>query len=95
MHPFQPSTTKGLLELAGCGRDSDSGYSSYSSTVFDCLVAADSETLQNASFKVSESGQFGTWAFLPVTDGTFVQELPSDQLLNGRVNGKRILSGVS
>lgn len=81
--------------MAGCDSDSDGGYDLHSLSVFDCLVAADSETLQNASFKVSETGQFGTWAFLPVTDGTFVQELPSDQLLNGRVNGKRILSGVS
>ena len=57
-------------------------------------MAADSEALQRASFSVSEAGLFGTWAFLPVTDGDFVQQLPSDQLLSGRVNGKRILSGV-
>ncbi|KAF2268888.1 alpha/beta-hydrolase [Lojkania enalia] len=58
-----------------------------------CLRASDSEVLQNASFKVSEAGPFGTFAFLPVTDGTFVQQRPTQQLLAKAVKGKRILSG--
>lgn len=50
--------------------------------------------LQNASFKVSEAGPWGTFAFLPVTDGTFIQDLPSSQLFSGSaLNGKRMLSG--
>ena len=50
--------------------------------------------LQNASARVSESGDFGSFAFLPVTDGDFVQALPSKQLLKKAVNGKRLLLGV-
>jgi carboxylesterase type B len=36
---------------------------------------------------------YGTWAFLPVTDGTLVQSLPSTQLLEKRVNGRSLLVG--
>jgi hypothetical protein len=34
-------------------------------------------------------------AFLPVTDGTFITALPSAQLNQGRVNGRRMLVAVS
>lgn len=47
----------------------------------------------NASAAVSQSGTWGTWAFLPVTDGTFIQERPSKQLSQGRVNGLNHLAG--
>lgn len=63
--------------------------------VFDCLVNADTDTLQYASANVSISGAWGTWAFLPVVDGDFIQELPSKQLYTKKVSGKRVLSGVS
>ena len=36
---------------------------------------------------------YGTWAFLPVTDGTFVQDIPSQQLLRKQVNGRNLLIG--
>ncbi|KAJ5773640.1 hypothetical protein N7457_008536 [Penicillium paradoxum] len=61
--------------------------------VFDCLVNADTETLQYASANVSISGAWGTWAFLPVVDGDFIQELPSKQLHKKKVSGQRVLSG--
>ncbi|KAJ5800491.1 CAZyme family CE10 [Penicillium psychrosexuale] len=61
--------------------------------VFDCLVNADTDTLQYASANVSISGAWGTWAFLPVVDGDFIQELPSKQLYTKKVSGKRVLSG--
>ncbi|KAI4104941.1 MAG: hypothetical protein L6R37_002984 [Teloschistes peruensis] len=64
-----------------------------SASIFNCLVAKDTETLQNASAYVSGSSRFGTWGFLPVTDGIFMQQLPSQQLLSRRVNGRRVLSG--
>ena len=64
------------------------------STVFECLQNADTITLQNASAYISANGKFGQWAFLPVTDGDFLQKRPSEQLLSGEVNGLRILSGV-
>ncbi|KAL8748907.1 MAG: hypothetical protein Q9184_007029, partial [Pyrenodesmia sp. 2 TL-2023] len=64
-----------------------------SESIFNCLISKDTDTLQNASAYISGSGRYGTWAFLPVTDGSFIQQLPSQQLLEKRVNGRRILSG--
>ncbi|KAI4174644.1 MAG: hypothetical protein LQ343_002217 [Gyalolechia ehrenbergii] len=64
-----------------------------SNSIFQCLVNKDTDTLQNASASISGSSRYGTWGFLPVTDGRFIQQLPSQQLLEKRVNGRRILSG--
>jgi hypothetical protein len=58
-------------------------------------METDTNTLQNASGLISASGAWGTFAFLPVIDGDFIRELPSKQLLEKRVSGKRVLSGVS
>ena len=76
-----------FAEAAGCNGGS-------STAVFNCLVNADTAVLQNASATVSVSGEFGTFAFLPVTDGTFLQGAPSQQLLEKAVSGKRLLVGV-
>jgi carboxylesterase type B len=65
----------------------------YSTSIFECLVSQDSSVLQNASATVSPSGVYGTWAFLPVTDGTFLQDLPSRQLLGKHVNGRNLMVG--
>ena len=83
---------KNFAELAGCGLNS-TARSRYPTT-FDCLAAAPSALLQNASGTVSSSGLFGTFAFLPVVDGDLIQERPSLQLSRGKVSGKRILVGV-
>ncbi|KAF7177783.1 hypothetical protein CNMCM7691_006217 [Aspergillus felis] len=80
-----------FAKQAGCG-PSTPATSKYKTT-FDCLVAAPSETLQNASGIVSKSGLFGTFAFLPVVDGGMVRERPSVQLQTGQINGRRILVG--
>ncbi|CEJ57766.1 hypothetical protein PMG11_06447 [Penicillium brasilianum] len=73
----------------GCYED----MSSSEHSIFECLVRANTEELQYASANISTSGAWGTWAFLPVIDGEFVQDLPSRQLLEKRVSGKRMLSG--
>ncbi|PMD30492.1 inactive carboxylesterase 4 [Hyaloscypha variabilis F] len=66
-----------------------------SGEVFDCLVAKDSLTLQYASNLVSTNAPtpHGNWAFIPVTDGTYVTGLPSVLLNQRRVNGLRLLAG--
>ena len=61
--------------------------------IMDCLRSADTNTLQLASFDVSTSTNFGSWAFVPVVDGNFVQERASQQLASGKVNGARMLTG--
>jgi carboxylesterase type B len=84
-----------FAQAAGClGLGTGSGVG-VNKTVFSCLQEADTITLQNASAHVEGGGKYGQWAFLPVTDGKFLQKRPSDQLLAGEVNGLRILSGVS
>ncbi|KAK4625568.1 Carboxylesterase 1E [Fulvia fulva] len=61
--------------------------------IFECLQEVSSEALINASATIAQSGNFGTWAFLPVTDGTLIQDLPSRQLGRREVNGENMFSG--
>ncbi|KAI5860855.1 alpha/beta-hydrolase [Durotheca rogersii] len=79
-----------FADRAGCLPDQPTANQS----VFECLVSADTETLQSASDYVSTTGQHGQWAFTPVTDGTLIRTRPSAQLLGGggRLNGARLLS---
>jgi hypothetical protein len=79
---------------AGCLTGYAVGSPAVSSTVFQCLVEKDIDTLQKANSEVGSSGAYGTWSFLPVTDGDFVRERPTQQLSKKQVNGMRILSGV-
>ncbi|KAH6625111.1 acetylcholinesterase precursor [Boeremia exigua] len=79
-----------FAEAAGCPVGA---YRSANETIFDCLVSRDTATLSNASAEVSTTGTFGTWGFLPVTDGVFVQDVPSRQLLDKRLNGRSLLVG--
>lgn len=79
-----------LADFAGC---SDGDDISSSHETFECLSSVDSDTLQNASAQVSARALFGQWAFVPVTDGTFVQERPTVQLLSGKVNGQSLVMG--
>lgn len=80
-----------FAQSAGCM--SGNGYGN-GSTIFECLVGKDTLTLQKASGSVSGSGGQSTLIFLPVTDGDFVQQLPSRQLHRKQVNGLKLLSGV-
>lgn len=98
IHSYHDPVPKGnyesFAELAGCGKGSSEA--KRHSGVFECLVAADTAVLQNASGTVSESrGYFGSFAWLPVVDGDMIQRRPSSQLLSGHVSGKRLLVGVS
>lgn len=81
-----------FANAAGCPPDLPYGANG-SSPIFQCLLSADTDTLINASSTISQSGTYGTWAFLPVTDSVFVQDLPSRQLLRKKVNGVNMLTG--
>ncbi|KAF2825079.1 alpha/beta-hydrolase [Ophiobolus disseminans] len=70
---------------AGCA--ATWAYGNTSETIFQCLVSKDTDTLQAASNAISSSGLYGTWAFLPVTDGDLVPSRPSYALFNGKLNG--------
>lgn len=71
------------------------GSPAVSQSIFQCLVNADTAVLKNASAFISASGMYGTWGFLPVTDGKFIQQRPSAQLQQKKVNGLHMLTGVS
>lgn len=89
---FQPSQAYyAFAQAAGCFNGF--AYGNTSTTIFECLVRKDTKTLQRANFQIGLSGTYGTWAFLPVTDGAFIQQRPTEQLLKKQVNGVRILSG--
>ncbi|KAM7196238.1 lipase 2 [Naviculisporaceae sp. PSN 640] len=80
-----------FAQKAGCLGNADT--SSSSDAVYKCLLSANSTILQQASAEVSNNAKVGQWAFIPVTDGTLLRELPSKQLLRGQVNGERIITG--
>ena len=79
---------------ANCSINRPYGYNQSSQTIFDCLVNASTETLQIASYRTEGSGAFYQYTFVPVTDGVFVQERPSQQITEGRLNGVNTLTGV-
>ena len=92
---FVPSQSYyAFASAAGCFGPPAPPFNNFNNSIFACLVSKDTATLQYASASVSGSSRYGTWAFLPVTDGVFVQQLPSQQLLKKKVNGKSILVGV-
>ena len=78
-----------VLNYTSC----DSGSSGKSR--FDCLVELDAVTLSAAGSDVDGIDADFTRGFAPVTDGIIVQDIPSRQLRSGRVNGRRMLAGVS
>ncbi|KAG4439449.1 hypothetical protein IFR05_005061 [Cadophora sp. M221] len=82
-----------FAEAAGCLSGYAFGSPTSAKPIFKCLIEKDTATLQNASAFISGSGAYGTWGFLPVTDGKFIQQLPSVQLQKKQVNGLRVLSG--
>ncbi|KAI0199850.1 Alpha/Beta hydrolase protein [Astrocystis sublimbata] len=77
-----------FVELVGCSEPTQN------KTTFDCLVAADTKVLQNASGTVSTTlGYFGSFAFLPVIDDDYIRERPATQLSGAKLAGKRVLVG--
>jgi hypothetical protein len=66
-----------------------------SGNVFACLVGKDTNALQQANFAGTQASTYGYWAFYPVTDGTCIMGLPSQQLAAKRVNGKKLLVGAN
>ncbi|KAH8898020.1 putative carboxylesterase [Thozetella sp. PMI_491] len=81
-----------LASLVGCGRDAEER-ARYPGT-FECLAAADTLLLQNASGIVSTTeGYFSSFAFLPVIDGDYIQDRPLVLLSRGQVNGRSLLVG--
>ncbi|KJA16236.1 hypothetical protein HYPSUDRAFT_147970 [Hypholoma sublateritium FD-334 SS-4] len=58
----------------------------------ECLRAADVNTLQAANTEINSIGFFGTFVFVPVVDGTFITERPTETIRKGVLNAKFLLS---
>ncbi|KAF8871826.1 Alpha/Beta hydrolase protein [Infundibulicybe gibba] len=49
-----------------------------------CLRAADAKILEAANVHIGNSTFFGTWAFVPVVDGTFIRQRPTEAFKQGK-----------
>ncbi|KAJ6609463.1 Alpha/Beta hydrolase protein [Mycena sp. CBHHK59/15] len=63
-----------------------------SAVPLDCLRAADSALLQDINLSMGIAGFMGTFAFVPVVDGSFIPQRPTDALGQGNLNGDILLS---
>ncbi|TFK27821.1 cephalosporin esterase [Coprinopsis marcescibilis] len=81
-HDIPESMFSNVLALTGCSESSDPT---------ECLRAADPTVLQAANLQVNNEAFSGTFAFVPVVDGTFIKDSPSRLLSRGKVNTKHIL----
>ncbi|KAE9408457.1 alpha/beta-hydrolase [Gymnopus androsaceus JB14] len=57
-----------------------------------CLRSANETLLQTINTNINVGGFFGTFVFVPVIDGTFITQRPTEALKQGKVNGKALLS---
>lgn len=89
---FEPSQSYyAFSAAAGCFDAVAYGHTSQS--IIQCLVHKDAKTLQQANVKTAASSLYGTWPFLPVTDGAYILDVPSRQLAQRKVNGMRLFVG--
>ncbi|KAJ7234481.1 alpha beta-hydrolase [Mycena rebaudengoi] len=57
-----------------------------------CLRAVDVNVLETANNNINGAAFFGTFAFVPVVDGTFIKQRATEALLQRKVNGKALLA---
>jgi len=69
-----------LLSLYRCTSASDT---------FKCLREANVTALQAANTKINSDGFYGTFTFVPVVDGTFITDRPTQLLRDKKVNTVR------
>ena len=58
----------------------------------ECLRATDVNILQAANTEINSIGFYGTFVFVPVVDGTFIVERPTETTRKGILNAVRGLS---
>ncbi|KAK1221633.1 hypothetical protein PQX77_015548 [Marasmius sp. AFHP31] len=57
-----------------------------------CLRRADANLLETINRNINAAGFFGTFVFVPVIDGTFIRQRPTEALRQGKLNGKALLA---
>ncbi|KAL4259479.1 Carboxylic ester hydrolase [Pleurotus pulmonarius] len=70
---------------------SDAGCTAADDTLA-CLRATNTMTLQAANMVACRNGFYGTFPLVPVVDGEFIKQLPTEALQKGQVNGHALLS---
>ncbi|KAJ7132402.1 Alpha/Beta hydrolase protein [Mycena epipterygia] len=60
--------------------------------VLDCLRTVDAALLQEINLDLIIAGFTGTFTFVPVVDGSFITQSPTDGLAQGELNGDILLS---
>ncbi|GLB44901.1 putative type-B carboxylesterase lipase family protein [Lyophyllum shimeji] len=74
---------KEVVSQTNCSSESDT---------LACLRAVDVSVLDELNSKIAAAGFYGTFAFVPVVDGEFIRERPTEALKKGNVNGEIILA---
>ncbi len=64
---------------------------SSSQDTLECLRNVDIELLDSVNSNIAANGFYGTFIFVPVVDGTFITERPTEALKKGKVNGVCLL----
>ncbi|KAK7461916.1 hypothetical protein VKT23_008347 [Stygiomarasmius scandens] len=75
-----------VVSQANCG---------LSSNTLACLREAKPELLAEVNTNISLNAFFGTFLFVPVVDGTFILERPTEALRKRKVNGENLLAVVN
>ncbi|PPQ68679.1 hypothetical protein CVT26_002961 [Gymnopilus dilepis] len=65
---------------------------SSAANALECLRQVDANTLQAANTQINLAGFFGTFVFVPVVDGTFITDRPTQMLREQRTNGEIVLT---
>ncbi|KAF8344952.1 Alpha/Beta hydrolase protein [Amanita rubescens] len=72
-----------VVSQAGCSSSQDT---------LQCLRNTDVELLDSVNSNIAANAFYGTFIFVPVVDGTFITERPTEALKKGKVNGEMLLS---
>ncbi|RXW25552.1 hypothetical protein EST38_g373 [Candolleomyces aberdarensis] len=75
-----------VIKQAGCDAAEDR---------LNCLRDTDISVLHDVNARVAEHVLFGTFAFVPVVDGEFIQQNPIRALRQGKLNSQHILTMVN
>ncbi|KAJ7507092.1 Alpha/Beta hydrolase protein [Mycena galericulata] len=80
--PIPEALYSAVVSHVGCEASGDS---------IACLRGVDAASLLAAGTQIGAKSALGTYTFVPVVDGTFIIERPTETLHRGQVNGEMLL----
>ncbi|THH08486.1 hypothetical protein EW145_g2677 [Phellinidium pouzarii] len=81
--PIPEQLYSDAIEQTGCSNTTDA---------FACLMSVDAGILETVNVAICLNNFFGTFTFVPVVDGSFIVESPTETIARGRLNGDVLLS---